>query len=280
MSEVIRRVRKADPVPRSSHLPLDREELRDLIAEHRDGLATGWATGTTVHRGPRWQVALVTFLLVLGTGGGALLAGSTIGAHSNGLAAGTSEEQIALRSATRFFDALTSGDPEAAAALMEPDVFRNPNVRPGLRFLSALPGTKSLSDCYATERINWIEVVCNITFSDPLFVATGVDTKRGLLTVGEDGLITSKPNLGRRLEADRAFVEYATAIEPGAFLRSCDPNSYEPAVEISRRSESLAWTGECGELWSELSEDAAAWVYAGKPPLESDENAERQPHSS
>lgn len=282
MSEVIRRVRKVNPVPRSSHLVLDREEFRDLVEEHRDGLAPGWAAGTTVHGGPRWQVALVTFAFVLVAGGGALLAGSTIGADTNGTAAaGTSEEQMAIRSASRFFDALSSGDPEAAAALMEPDVFRNPKVRPGLQFLSALPGTKSLSDCRATKRINWIDVVCNITFSGPLFVATGVDTKRGVLTVGEDGLITSKPTLGRRLEADSAFVEYAIAIEPEAFLQSCDPDSYRPGtVETSKLSESLAWTGECGELWSELSRDAAAWVYAGKPPLESDANAKRDPDSS
>lgn len=98
---------------RTSHLLLDREELRDLIAEHRDGLATGWAARTTVHCGPRWQVALVTFVFVLVTGGGALLVGSTIGAESTELAAaGTSEEQMALRSAPRFFDALSSGDPE------------------------------------------------------------------------------------------------------------------------------------------------------------------------
>ncbi len=282
MSEVIRRVRNADPVSRSSHLLLDREELRDLIAEHHDGLATGWATGSSVHRGPRWQVALVTFVFVLATGGGALLFGSTIGADSSELtAAGASEEQIALRSASRFFDALSSGDPEAAAALMEPEVFRNPKVRPGLEFLSALPGTKSLSDCRATERIKWIDVVCNITFSGPLFVATGVDTKLGVMTVGEDGLLSSKPALGWRLEADRAFVEYATAIEPEAFRQSCDPEGYRPGtVETPRLSESFAWTGECGQLWAELSEDAADWVYAGEPPLESDENAERDPDSS
>lgn len=282
MSEVIRRARKANPVPRSSHLVLDQEEFRDLVEEHRDGLATGWAAGTTVHRGPRWQAALVTFAFVLVAGGGALLAGSTIGTDSNGLAAaGTSEQQLALRSATRFFDALSSGDSDAAAALMEPEVFRDPKTRPGLQFLSVLPGTKSLSDCSATERIKWIDVVCNITFSGPLFVATGDDTKRGVLTVSEDGLISSKPALGRRLEAHRAFVEYATAIEPEAFLRSCDPDSYEPgAVERSKLSESLAWSGECGELWSELSKDAAAWVYAGKPPLESDEDVKRDRDSS
>lgn len=164
---------------------------------------------------------------------------------------------------------------------MEPEVFRNPKIRPGLQFLSALPGTKSLSDCRATERIKWIDVVCNITFSGPLFVATGVDTKLGVMTVGEDGLISSKPTLGRRLEADRAFVEYATAMEPEEFLRSCDPDAYQPGtVETSKLSESLAWTGGCGELWAELSEDAAAWVYAGKPPLDSDENAENDPDSS
>lgn len=282
MNEVIRRVRNADPVPRSSHLLLDQEELRDLIAEHRDGLATGWAAGTAIHRGPRWQVALVTFVFVLLMGGGALLVGSTIGADSTELAAaGTSDEETALRSATLFFDTLSSGDPEAAAALMEPEVFRNPKVRPGLEFLSALPGTKSLSDCRATERINWIDVVCNMTFSGPLFVATGMDTVRGVLTVGEDGLISSKPALGRRLEADRAFIEYATAIEPEEFLRSCDPDAYRPGtVETSKLSEGLAWTGACGELWSELSKDAAAWVYAGKPPLDSDANGERDPDSS
>lgn len=117
--------------------------------------------------------------------------------------------------------------------------------------------------------------------SGPLFVATGVDTKRGVLTVGEDGLISSKPTLGRRLEADRAFVEYATAIDSEAFLKSCDPDAYRPGtVETSKLSESLAWTGECGELWSELSEDVAAWVYAGKPSLGSYENAQRDADSS
>lgn len=282
MSEVIRRVRKADPVPGSSDLLLNQDELRDLVAEHRDGLASGWATDTTVHRGPRWQVALATFMLVLVAGVGGLLAGSTIGADSTGeAAAGTPEEETALRAATRFFDALSSGDPEAAESLIEPDVFTDPKVRPILQFLSALPGTKSVSDCSATERIKWSDVVCNITLSGPLFVATGDDTKRGVLTVSGNGLISSPPALGRRSEADRAFVEYATATEPEAFRRSCDPDSYEPGtVERSKLSESLAWTGECGDLWSELSEDAAAWVYAGKPPLGDEETDEPTSRSS
>lgn len=283
MSDVMRRVRNANPVPDSSHLLLDREEFTDLVVERRDKMVLGRSAATgALHPGSRWQIALVAFALVLVTGGGVWLAGSMASGDLVGAdAASASEAQLALASAAHFFDALNSGDLETAQAIMAPAISRDPKIARALQFFSGLPGTKSLSSCSTTARVLWTDVACDITLSGPLFVATGQDTARGVLRVDDEGLITSSPVIGRRLEADRAFVEYAKAIEPVAFQRSCDPEAYVPgSVEISKLAESLAWTGECAQLWAELSDDAAAWVYAGKPTLDRGETIEPDPGSS
>lgn len=182
-----------------------------------------------------------------------------------------SAEQQALQTAETFFEALSTGDVDAAMALMTSEMRDLKFNKPAVEFLAALPGTKTLSDCTASEGPTTVGVSCTTNYNGPLMVATG-ETSVGLFTV-KDGLLAAFTP-GSRDAAAAAFAEYARQTRPETYARACSPESYEVAsVRIYRglaKEAVFAFAGPCGELWAQVAEAVATWVDAGKPPLTED----------
>jgi ketosteroid isomerase-like protein len=264
VSDVIRRVRRADPVAGATRLFLNQETLREIIEERREGVRTqvvDLSSPTAAARRPRWSAAVAAFFTVLALGAVSILVAELTEREST--AAG---ENLAVMTVKDFFRNLTEGDAATALDLMHPDLLEDEQwIRPGLEFLAALPGAKTVEECTSEPDEDWIRVSCSITFSGPLFVATDQETKLGTMTVDESGLFTSRPALGPRTAVDRAFIEYATTVEPAGFAEVCGTDAYEAGTV--QTGTGYSWTGACGEFWASLADDAASWVAAGKPPL-------------
>ena len=178
-----------------------------------------------------------------------------------------SAEEEAIQTALDFFAAWTRGDVEGAMALMSPELAEPEYNRPAVEFFAALPGTKTLSECTATEGPTAVGVSCQTNFSGPLMQATAPDRSTAMFTV-EGGLLTTF-NPGARDAADEAFAGYASQTRPEEYEQACSPESYE--VASVRTSEAgFAFAGPCGELWAQVAEDVAAWVEAGRPSLSQD----------
>lgn len=179
-----------------------------------------------------------------------------------------SAEEEAIQTALDFFAALTAGNVEGAMALMAPELAEQAYNRPAVEFFVALPGTKTLSQCAATEGPSAAGVSCQTNFSGPLMRATAPDKSTAMFTV-EDGLLTTFTP-GSRDDAAEAFAQYASQTRPEEYQQACSPESYELASVRTEDGSGFVFAGPCGELWAQVAEDAAAWVEAGRPSLSED----------
>lgn len=177
-------------------------------------------------------------------------------------------EEEAVQVALDFFAALTTGDVEAAMALMAPELAEPEFNRPAIEFFAALPGTKTLSGCTTTEGPSAVGVSCQTNFSGPLMEVFGPKESTTTLSVQNGLLKTFIP--GSREEAAEAFAEYASRTLPEQYRQACSPESYEVASVRTEKDSGFAFAGPCGELWARVAEDAATWVEAGRPSIPQD----------
>lgn len=265
MSQVIDRVRQANPVPDSSRPLPDPVEFRRMVLEK--GAMSEPVLHDRIRRSRRGgMLAAVSLALAIATAVGTVAV--WFGARDADLASLGSEPD-AVATGKAYFAALDAGDAVSAMALLRPEVLESSFVAPAHEFLAALPASLSLHDCAVVRSADEITVVsCTLMFDGPLFAATGDRLDGSRFTVDEGGLLRDLPNLGLRSRGtvNLAFSEYAARAEPEAFAKVCAPDAY-PVGSVQVQG-GHAWTGPCGELWARLAEEAAAWVRAGKPPLD------------
>lgn len=176
-------------------------------------------------------------------------------------------EVLALQTSEDFMSALTRGDAVSALAMLTEEAQQTPGNREAVEFFAALPGTKTLSDCTVSPGPIGFSVQCATHYNGPLMQAIG-ENSTGSFNVSE-GRLTTMFVPGDRQATAEAFVEYASQVEPEAFDRACDLASYDLG-SVRTMGAGFAFAGPCGELWAQVSDDAAAWVEAGRPPLDDD----------
>lgn len=174
----------------------------------------------------------------------------------------------AIATTETFLAAVNSGDVDRLIAMSNPeatDLVQDRNIwemnavltTSGYQFIVG-PCDSSL----VTEQS--VDVGCEVTVTDPVFAAEGVDALVFPLRVFNDGTTAWQPMQGGNFSAvNQDYADYLRAFRPAEYEAVCAPSAYEPGSVVSDRG--LALTGDCAQLYVPLAPDVADWVNDGKP---------------
>lgn len=174
----------------------------------------------------------------------------------------------AIATAEEFLAAINAGDVDRLIALSNPeatDVVRDRSMWEMNAVATTGDYPLSVGVCEsALVAEGFVDVHCDVTFSDPVFEAEGMSALVFPLRVFDDGTTAWEPYQGGDISViNKAYADYLKAFHAADYEAVCSPGAGEAGTFMSDKG--LALTGACASLWVPLSPDVATWVRDGKP---------------
>ncbi len=266
---------EANPVQNPDEF-LERLERPDgrlhLVESRRVEMQTEERFETNQRQKPQWSRGLGIALASLAAVTALVVAVALIASDDPEVTADeqVSNSQRALDAVDEFVAALSRGDIDAVETVMEPSGELSAADRAMWSFNAELfasghgfeTGTCTAD---APEGATLVSVSCEVTFSDPVHAALGVEQLvMPFQFFADTGRLGWRPFEGGDISVvNRASVEYLRAFQPETYEASCDPSKYE--FGDINFDQGLALSPECGRVLGPLAEDIAQWVEEGRP---------------
>ena len=178
-----------------------------------------------------------------------------------------SPEDAAVITAQTYLTALYAGDADTAIAMTDPDLSNieaDRNMTEMLGTAYTVGNRPTVGTCTAADTGTWIDVRCEVTQHDPVYVELGVADLVAPIRVYEDGSIDWLPwEGGDFTQANWAYSDYLRLHHTAEYEAVCLPGSYEVGTVNSNAN--MALTAACAELWAPLADEVAQWIRDGRP---------------
>lgn len=174
----------------------------------------------------------------------------------------------AIGTSETFLAAINSGDVDRLVEMSNPeatDLIRDRNMWE-MNAVLTTGGYEYVVGACASLVVTelFVDVGCDVTVTDPVFAAEGVDTLVFPLRVFNDGTTVWQPMQGGNISAvNQDYADYLKAFHTSEYEAVCAPSAYQPGSIVFDRG--LALTGDCARLFVPLAPDVADWVRNGKP---------------
>lgn len=254
---------QANPVPDPDALlngpPVAASELRKLDPGRIPMQTQEKPKSIAATRPKRWIPAAAAAAAAVVVGGAALLF-TGAGDESPPVA---DRESAAVDVAERFMAAVNAGDLGTIVELADPDEADLRMWEMNAVIASEYPN--DVGACVAaitTDEL--VRVECDVTVTDPVFVALGAERLVFPWQVYADGRFEWRPFEGADpVAVNREYRDYLLLNDPDAYREACDPSQH--ALGSVNSAGGTAFTAECGQLRLDVAEDVAAWIEAGRP---------------